>query len=29
MSEKPIVVDALVEGGKASGGPPIGPSLKD
>ena len=27
LSEKPIVVDALVEGGKASGGPPIGPSL--
>lgn len=28
MSEtKPIVVDAMVEGGKASGGPPIGPAL--
>jgi len=27
LSEKPIVVDALVEGGKASGGPPIGPAL--
>jgi len=27
LSEKPIVVEALVEGGKASGGPPIGPSL--
>ncbi len=24
---KPIVVDAMVEGGKASGGPPIGPAL--
>lgn len=27
MSEKPIVIDAMVEGGKASGGPPIGPAL--
>ncbi len=27
MSEKPIIVDAMVEGGKASGGPPIGPAL--
>jgi large subunit ribosomal protein L11 len=28
MSEtKPIVVEAMVEGGKASGGPPIGPAL--
>lgn len=27
LSEKPIIVEALVEGGKASGGPPIGPSL--
>ena len=27
MSEKPIIVEALVEGGKASGGPPIGPAL--
>lgn len=24
---KPIIVDAMVEGGKASGGPPIGPAL--
>ena len=27
LSEKPVIVDALVEGGKASGGPPIGPAL--
>lgn len=27
LSEKPIVVEAMVEGGKASGGPPIGPAL--
>ena len=28
MSEtKPVVVEAMVEGGKASGGPPIGPAL--
>ena len=27
MSEKPIVIEAMVEGGKASGGPPIGPAL--
>lgn len=27
MSEKPIVIDAMVDGGKASGGPPIGPAL--
>ncbi|MHA1943420.1 MAG: 50S ribosomal protein L11, partial [Candidatus Thorarchaeota archaeon] len=27
MSEKPVVVDAMVEGGSASGGPPIGPAL--
>jgi large subunit ribosomal protein L11 len=27
LSEKPIVIDAMVEGGKASGGPPIGPAL--
>lgn len=28
MSEtKPIIVEAMVEGGKASGGPPIGPAL--
>ncbi|MBN2228079.1 MAG: 50S ribosomal protein L11 [Candidatus Thorarchaeota archaeon] len=27
LSEKPIIVEALVEGGKASGGPPIGPAL--
>ncbi len=27
LSEKPVVIDAMVEGGKASGGPPIGPSL--
>ncbi len=27
MSEKPITVEAMVEGGKASGGPPIGPAL--
>lgn len=27
MSEKPVIVEALVEGGKASGGPPIGPAL--
>jgi large subunit ribosomal protein L11 len=27
LSEKDVVVDAMVEGGKASGGPPIGPAL--
>jgi large subunit ribosomal protein L11 len=27
LSEKPITVEAMVEGGKASGGPPIGPAL--
>lgn len=27
MSESKITIDALVEGGKASGGPPIGPAL--
>lgn len=27
LSEKPIVIEAMVEGGKASGGPPIGPAL--
>jgi large subunit ribosomal protein L11 len=27
LSEKPVVVDAMVEGGSASGGPPIGPAL--
>jgi large subunit ribosomal protein L11 len=27
VSEKDVIVDALVEGGKASGGPPIGPAL--
>lgn len=27
MSEKPVIVEAMVEGGKASGGPPIGPAL--
>ncbi len=27
LSEKQVVVDAMVEGGKASGGPPIGPAL--
>ena len=27
MSEKPVVIEAMVEGGKASGGPPIGPAL--
>jgi large subunit ribosomal protein L11 len=27
MSEKKVVVEAMVEGGKASGGPPIGPAL--
>ncbi len=27
LSEKDVIVEALVEGGKASGGPPIGPAL--
>jgi large subunit ribosomal protein L11 len=27
LSEKPVIVEAMVEGGKASGGPPIGPAL--
>ena len=27
MSEKPVVVEAMVISGKASGGPPIGPAL--
>ena len=27
MSQKPVVIEAMVEGGKASGGPPIGPAL--
>lgn len=27
LSEKDVIVDAMVEGGKASGGPPIGPAL--
>lgn len=27
MSEKDVIVEAMVEGGKASGGPPIGPAL--
>jgi large subunit ribosomal protein L11 len=27
LSEKDVVVEAMVEGGKASGGPPIGPAL--
>jgi large subunit ribosomal protein L11 len=27
LSEKPIIVEAMVEGAKASGGPPIGPAL--
>jgi len=27
VSEKDVIVEALVEGGKASGGPPIGPAL--
>jgi len=27
LSEKPVIVEALVEGAKASGGPPIGPAL--
>ena len=27
MSEKDVVIEALVEGAKASGGPPIGPAL--
>ena len=27
MSERDVVVEAMVEGGKASGGPPIGPAL--
>jgi len=27
LSEKDVIVEAMVEGGKASGGPPIGPAL--